>query len=162
VSEPILYRHFGSKRDLYLAVLDASWARLRAGWEEAIAAAPPEERPGVLFHVVRELKKEGVVPSLLWIQALTEAGEDPSIRKYMRKHLREVHDYVASVIREAQGTGGVDEARDPDAEAWIFVAGGLLYSVSSRLGGLLTDDDLLAVSKARQQWLSGGERAQRS
>lgn len=154
VSEPILYRHFGSKRELYLAVLDASWAQLRAAWEAALAATP-DESPALLYRVVRELKKEGVVPSLLWIQALTEAGEEPQIRKYMRKHLREVHDFVAGVIREAQQSGRVDSDRDPNAEAWIFVAGGLLFSVSSRLGGLLTDDDLLAVSNARQQWLSG-------
>ena len=27
--------------------------------------------------------------------------------------------------------------RDPDAEAWIFVAGGLLRSFADRLGGVL-------------------------
>ena len=30
ISEPILYRHFGSKRDLYLACLDEAWASFRA------------------------------------------------------------------------------------------------------------------------------------
>lgn len=156
VSEPILYRHFPSKRDLYFAVLDGMWARLRGEWERAVAAAAPEEAAGVLFRVVRELKKDGIVPSLLWIQALTEAGEDPHIRRYMRKHLREVHDFVASVIRGAQETGSVAPDRDAEAEAWIFVAGGLLYSVSSRLGGLLSEDDLVRVSEARQKWLTGG------
>ena len=29
VTEPVLYRHFASKRDLYLAVLEESWRRLR-------------------------------------------------------------------------------------------------------------------------------------
>ena len=28
ISEPILYRHFGSKRDLYLACLDEAWRTL--------------------------------------------------------------------------------------------------------------------------------------
>ena len=37
VTEPILYRHFASKRDLYLACLNAAWAECRAMWEEAIA-----------------------------------------------------------------------------------------------------------------------------
>ena len=31
VSEPILYRHFASKRDLWLACLDAAWDDVRAG-----------------------------------------------------------------------------------------------------------------------------------
>ena len=38
VTEPVLYRHFDSKRDLYLACLEATWAGVRAMWEEAIAA----------------------------------------------------------------------------------------------------------------------------
>ena len=32
VTEPVLYRHFSSKRELYLACLDAVWTRLREVW----------------------------------------------------------------------------------------------------------------------------------
>ena len=41
VTEPILYRHFGSKRDLYIACLDEMWRRLReqtVGSVEVVAA----------------------------------------------------------------------------------------------------------------------------
>jgi hypothetical protein len=38
------------------------------------------------------------------------------------------------------------------AEAWIFVAGGLLATIDGRLGGLL-GDDLLAVRDARRAWM---------
>src|SRR5262249_59033947 len=37
VTEPILYRHFASKRDLYFACLDETWSRLRAAVEEVVA-----------------------------------------------------------------------------------------------------------------------------
>src|SRR5213592_1288314 len=37
VSEPILYRHFASKRELYLAALDHLWGDARASWEQALA-----------------------------------------------------------------------------------------------------------------------------
>jgi AcrR family transcriptional regulator len=40
VTEPVLYRHFASKRDLYLSVLDESWRRLRELWQEAVDAEP--------------------------------------------------------------------------------------------------------------------------
>ena len=40
ISEPILYRHFGSKRDLYLACLDEAWDSFRAEAEEAVATNP--------------------------------------------------------------------------------------------------------------------------
>ncbi len=63
----------------------------------------------------------GIKPVTLWIQALTEAGEDEEIRSYLRRQLREVHDYIAAAVRRAQVAGGVPQDRDPDAEAWIFV-----------------------------------------
>src|SRR5437588_238314 len=40
VSEPILYRHFASKRALYLAALDHVWSQAKTAWEELLAAAP--------------------------------------------------------------------------------------------------------------------------
>jgi len=156
VSEPILYRHFASKRDLYLACLDHMWTQLRGAWEAALAQAQPSELPGVLFDTVRTMKKRGAVPSLLWVQAITEAGEDEEIRRFMRAHLREVHDFVAGAIRLGQEQGGVAADRDPNAEAWVFVAGGLLFSTAARLGGPLTEEDFLAVAAERRRWLTGG------
>ena len=141
VSEPILYRHFGSKRDLYLACLDEAWRRLRESFEQA-AAEHGEGRAIQLLartggkHRLRELTAN------LWMQAVTEAGSDDVIAAHLRTHLREVHDYVAA-------------DREADAEAWIVVAGALLFGVAKRVGGLLGPADFAAISEQRQRWLKG-------
>src|SRR5262244_3299556 len=79
ISEPILYRHFGSKRDLYLACLDAVWERFRASAEEALA----EDPAGCLGRIAdRYMASPDRVRMIdLWIQALTVAPEDPVIAK---------------------------------------------------------------------------------
>ena len=41
VSEPILYRHFSSKRDLYAACLDEAWRRIRERIEAEIELPGP-------------------------------------------------------------------------------------------------------------------------
>jgi hypothetical protein len=41
---------------------------------------------------------------------------------------------------DGQRRGVINADRDPVAEAWIFVAGGLLATIDGRLGGLLGDD----------------------
>ena len=94
------------------------------------------------------------MPPNLWIQALTEASDDPEIRKYLRKQMREVHDFVADVIRRAQEAGGVSADRDPSAEAWIFIAIGLLGTVGRRVGGLV-DEDFTQIFNSRRQWMTG-------
>jgi AcrR family transcriptional regulator len=155
VTEPILYRHFASKRELYLACLDEAWLECRAMWDAAVSDEPdPAGWVGAMGRSYLAAKdKKGLVANL-WIQALTEGNDDPEIRRHVRKHMRDVHDYVADVIRRAQETGGVVKDRDPDAEAWLFLSIGLLTTVGRRLGGLV-DDDLPKIFASRRQWMTG-------
>jgi AcrR family transcriptional regulator len=155
VSEPILYRHFASKRELYFACLDEAWARLRDLVEDRMRTRGPREAwHGVGEATAQMVRTKLLVPNL-WMQAITEAGEDPEIRRYVRKHMRHVHDYVADIVRRSQEAGGVARDRDPDAEAWIFLGGTLLLSVADRLGGLLGQEDFEAIRRERGRWLSG-------
>jgi AcrR family transcriptional regulator len=154
VSEPILYRHFASKRDLYLACLDEAWRRVRAIWETALAregnGAECLDAMGRALH----RSKERYLLSSLWVQALTEASEDLEIRRHMRRHLRDVHDFVEDAIRRAQDAGWIAEDRDPVAEAWIFIAVGLLGAIGLRLGGL-AEADVERIRASRRAWLTG-------
>ena len=151
VSEPILYRHFTSKRDLYIASLEAMSERLQGAAEAIIAAEPdPREWTFAIPRAIDLLRKNAVYPSQMWVQALSEVGEDAELARYLRRHVRELHDFAAGIIRRAQEAGGVAADRDPDAEAWIGIGVGLLRSVQARLGGVLTADDFTAIVRSRR------------
>jgi len=154
VSEPILYRHFASKRDLYFAALDHVWAQARAAWEAALAdEADVLAALGAMgrgHFAVRDCKHQ---LSELWVQALSEATEDPELRKYLRRHMREVHGFFADLLRRGQEEGVLHADRDIDAEAWIFLAGGILGMVGRRVG-LLDDTEVGRIRAARLAWLS--------
>jgi AcrR family transcriptional regulator len=150
ISEPILYRHFGSKRDLYVACLGHAWATFREEAEAAIAADPVGCLGVIGDRYMAKGKRLRVVD--LWIQALTEASEDKVIAGALRSQVREVHGFFAELIRDGQRRGVVHPERDPVAEAWIFVGGGLLATMDSRLGGLL-GDDLQRVRESRRTWM---------
>lgn len=153
VSEPILYRHFASKRDLYFACLVEAWRRIRAKIEAGMAELGPAEGwQAIGPATMREMKV--LLPSL-WMQAITEAGEDAEIRRHVRGHMREVHDFFAGVLREMQDAGAMPADRNVDAEAWILVAGSLLMSIADRLGGPLDDEDFAAIKAERKRWLTG-------
>src|SRR5215471_5548290 len=83
ISEPILYRHFGSKRDLYLACLAEGWRAFRETAEEAIAA-DPDSCLGAIGDAYMA-KRARIRMIDLWIQALTEASEDSVIATALRK-----------------------------------------------------------------------------
>lgn len=156
ISEPILYRHFASKRELYFACLENAWDSLRSALDAKVAAFGDRDAVSAIGQGSREFHAAGgVKPVTLWIQALTEAGEDVEIQDFLRGQLREVHDYVADAVRRAQAAGGVPQDRDPDAEAWVFVGAALLLSFADRLGGLLGPEDLARIAAERQRWLTG-------
>jgi AcrR family transcriptional regulator len=154
VTEPILYRHFGSKRALYLACLEEASARLRSNWERAIEQEPdPAQWLGALGSVFLRLRELKSVLMNLWVQGLVEAGDDPEIRRELRGSLREAHDFVAGVIRRVQEAGAMPTDRDPEAEAWIFLATGFFCAASRRLGGVMADEDVEGIKAARRGWL---------
>jgi AcrR family transcriptional regulator len=150
ITEPILYRHFGSKRDLYLACLDEAWRQFREFSEEAIESDPVGCLGAIADAYMAKRSRLRLVD--LWIQALTEASEDEVIAKAVRNQVRDVHKFFAGVIRQGQASGVVHADRDPVAEAWIFIAGGLLATIDHRLGGLL-GGDLDRVRASRRAWM---------
>ena len=156
VTEPILYRHFASKRDLYLACLDVAWDETRSMWETAVEAEPdPALWVGAMGGAyLRAAKERHSLIANLWIQALTEASDDAEIRKYLKRHMREVHQFVVRVIERSQAADGVPKDRDPEAEAWIFISIGLLATVSKRLGNML-DADFPRIVASRRRWVTG-------
>lgn len=95
VTEPILYRHFESKRDLYLACLDLVSERVRTMWDEAIAQ---EDDPGLWLGAMGaaffEETEEKAVLSNFWVRALMDASEDEDVRPALVVHMQKAHGYV--------------------------------------------------------------------
>jgi AcrR family transcriptional regulator len=155
VTEPVLYRHFASKRDLYLACLEEAWQDTRKLWDAAIEEEPDPSlwlmAMGSAYLATKD--RRGQLANL-WLQALTEASDDPEIRKFVRRQLQTVHRHVADVMRRAQTAGGILPARDPDVEAWVFISLGLLGTVGRRLGGVV-GDDFARIMSARREWMTG-------
>jgi TetR/AcrR family transcriptional regulator len=156
VSEPILYRHFASKRELYFAAIEEAWKRLRTTWEEAMANEPPSAWIPTMAKTYVCLRDAKPVVSDLWMQAVVEAGDDEEVRKFLNRHMREVHRFMAEVIRRVQEAGLVNADRDPEAEAWISLAGGLLGTIGRRVG-LLKESDFASIRASRREWMTGQE-----
>jgi AcrR family transcriptional regulator len=156
VTEPVLYRHFASKRDLYFACIDEAWRQVRAIWDCALdeGASSSDDWIGTIQRAMHDAKEQRILLASLWVQALAEANEDPEIQKYLRRHLRDVHDSLTAGIERAQTAGLIHEARDPVAEAWLIVGSAILGTIWQRLG-VMSDDDVARIKEARRTWLTG-------
>src|SRR6266540_2060305 len=106
VTEPILYRHFDSKQALYFACIDDAWGRVRRAWEGAVEAEDdPRAWLTAMASAFFEFGEQRPAVASLWMHALTESGDEPEVRKFLRRHLRDVHEFVAGVLRRCQEAG---------------------------------------------------------
>ena len=152
-SEPILYRHFPSKRELYFACIEHAWGELRTRLDEVLDTVDPDEALGLLQHDLDALARGKAVLSHFWVQGLTEASEDPEIRRFIRRHLKDVHAYLARLLRHGQELGIIHPDRDAEVEAWITISTVTFGAMGERLGGLM-DDVLPRIREQRRAWMT--------
>ena len=139
--------------DEMLAVADAAAAAaVNAGWAVVSGLARGVDQAAMKGALDRGGRVIGV-PA----EGIRRSARNAEIRRHVRGHMREVHDYLAGVLRRVQAEGGIHPDRDPEAEAWIFVAGSLLVSIADRLGGPLRPADFDAIKRERLRWLCGDQ-----
>jgi AcrR family transcriptional regulator len=130
VTEPIIYRHFENKANLYLEVLAHALDDLLDQWHAIRASEPPERWLPAMGAAYRRALREGSWPAALHLDALANARVG-NVRKTTRHYYRRVHEFVAATIAEAQERGALPAQLDPQLEAWRFVALGLLMSADA-------------------------------
>lgn len=120
VSQPYVFRLFGSKQALFLACLDELEERVRQVFRQAAAARPddPLEAMGEGF---RDLVADGVA-SGLWLQACAASRADETVAARCRS-------LIAGVLDESEQLTGAG----PD-ELAQFLANGALVTLLQAIG----------------------------
>jgi len=122
VSEPVIYRHFRNKQELFVALIEKVGDDVFRNWQEATAGAgTPLEKLQVLMYgnpATADPWTAGVYRLLF--HASMEAA-DPAIQQAIRDHYERYVRSLASVMSEAQVAGQI--RRDVPAEwlAWQII-----------------------------------------
>src|SRR5690606_41415531 len=87
VTEPIIYRHFASKKDLFVALIDRTGDRTIELWEAELASAKtPAERLQRLIGANPMVSERGRGVYRVIVQAMTEI-EAGDIMAAIRRHI---------------------------------------------------------------------------
>lgn len=114
VSKPVLYRHFPSKLDLYLAVVDAQGADLLAAVERAVA---PIEAGPVVRGAGRDVVAAIVQAYLAFVQVAGESStllfesdvtHDAQVRTRVQHATAETTRRISEVLAQVTGRGPAD------------------------------------------------------
>src|ERR1700754_151678 len=102
ISQPYLFRLFGSKKELFLLTVDAGFDRVERLFKDAAAAGPPEsalDRMGDAYVLMLADRQE----LRCQMQAYAACG-DPDVQELCRRRFGELYRLVETL-------GGVDSQR---------------------------------------------------
>jgi AcrR family transcriptional regulator len=130
VTEPILYRHFRSKQELFVAIVRAVSRQTMEHWQEMIAGS---DNPEIQLRRIAEAFPEHI--ALLGDQyhvlhgALATLGNDRKVRAVMKEHYVQIERFFVRVIQGGQKSGAFRRDLDPKVPAWQLIMTGIGYAM---------------------------------
>ena len=131
VTEPILYRHFGSKQELFIAITRSVSEVTLQHWHELIEdvdAGPEAQLRAIARQFPAHVKRLGDAYRVIH-NALT-TSRDRKVLAVLREHYRQIEAFFSGII-----TAGIDSGAfrkvDPRTPSWLLLNTGLGYAVVS-------------------------------
>lgn len=134
VSEPIIYRHFKSKKDLFIELVERTSEETIGFWQKELTGlTDAAERLMRLIRSNPMVSPRGAVRYRVIVQAMTEASE-PEIRAALQGHMTRLHRFIQDEIQAAQDGGQVSRRFTPELTAWALIHMALGYGTLAALG----------------------------
>ena len=139
VAEPTIYRHFESKRELYLAALKRCGDLVIEEFRRIDAATPlAEQALEAMGKWYGEAMETDPAYLRLRQRSLAET-DDPQVQQLVRTTYQDVLEVIARVISRGQEQGTLNARLSPMAGAWLFLAIGHTMDLARLIG--LGDND---------------------
>jgi TetR/AcrR family transcriptional regulator len=140
VTEPILYRHFDSKKGLFLEVLEeVRSATLRRWHAETAGLTDPLAKLHAIADSYLGSTRLHAVEFRILHRALVET-DDEEIVALLRSFYLDSEALLARVIAEGQQSGVFRRSLDPRVGAWELIRTALGYTLTLPLGLPLYDE----------------------
>ncbi len=134
ISEPTVYKHFDSKKHLFLTILDKVGASTLRHWEELAERTPDAlallRQIGLSHYDVVQAHPDSLK---IQFQALSET-EDQEIRDTLKRNFASYVDFIARVLSEGKDRGQIHVQVDVRAAAWQILSIGFTLNLTSLLG----------------------------
>jgi AcrR family transcriptional regulator len=129
VTEPILYRHFKSKQDLFIAIVRATSQQTLDEWEERIASvADPAKRIRAVAETVPEHIKR-LSDAYHVLHGALSTSRDKKVHGVLREHYAKIEAFFRKVVAEGQKTGVFRTDLDARSAAWQMILSGIGYAM---------------------------------
>lgn len=129
VTEPILYRHFKSKQDLFVAIVRHMSEQTMQQWRELIAGVnDPADQIRRISEAIPDHMKRLTDAYHVLHGALT-SSRDRKVVAVLKEHYDQIETFFSKVISDGQKSGVFSADLDPRAAAWGLITAGIGYGM---------------------------------
>src|SRR5262245_42142479 len=141
VTEPVLYRHFASKKALFLEVLQEIRQATLHRWDaETKSIAHPLEKLHAVVDLFVGSTRERALEIRIMHRTLVES-DDGEIVACLRAFYLDSEKFMAQILRETQEAGLFRKDFDPRVGAWELIRSALGFTLTQPLSIPLYDDE---------------------
>ena len=134
ITEPIIYRHFKSKRDLFVALIERTGRQTLEQWElELDGVDDPAARLAKIINENPMVSEKGRKGYRVLLQSISEV-DDALIHKAVSDHMTRLHAFITREIERAQEAHKVTTKFSAGVLAWVLVNVGMGYGVLTAMG----------------------------
>ena len=134
VTEPILYRHFSSKKALFVEVLQEIRQATMHRWEgQSAGVTNPLEKLHAVVDIYVGSTREQALEFRIMHRTLVET-DDAEIAACLRAFYLDSEKFLAQIVREGQEAGLFRRELDPRIAAWELIRTALGYTLTLPLG----------------------------
>jgi AcrR family transcriptional regulator len=128
VTEPILYRHFGSKQELFVAITQDVSQRTLCSWRELSASIDdPAERLRAIARQFPDHLKE-ISDAYRVIHNAITTSRDRKVMAVLREHYRQMEAFFSEIIKTGQERGQFRQI-DLATPSWHLINTGIGYAM---------------------------------
>ena len=129
VTEPILYRHFDSKQELFVAIVRNVSELTMAHWREIIAGVddPAEQIRRIAAELPQHMEK--LADAYHVLHGALATSRDRKVAAVMKEHYAQIEKFFVQIITTGQTAGIFRPQLDPKGPAWQLIMTGIGYAL---------------------------------
>ena len=129
VTEPILYRHFKSKQEMFVAIVKAVSEQTMHHWQELVADIddPAQQIRRISAEMPDHMAH--LADAYHVLHGALATSRDKKVLTVVREHYSEIERFFSKLVREGQRTGTFRKDVQPRTAAWQLIMTGVGYGL---------------------------------
>lgn len=154
VTEPMLYKHFGSKKKLYMAILTMIGEQFLGRYRAMVERRAEADLTDCLMNLLLDYRNAAMQDHAgvhLLMNAAIES-DDPEVTALTKQHDREMYTLISGLLAKAQGQDVLPPQLDLSVATWGYLS--LLFALQYRAKASLFEKfDERTIREINRLWL---------